>query len=623
MPTIEFKLPDIGEGVAEGEITSWKVKPGDVVKEDQVMVEVMTDKATVEIGAPADGKIVELRAKEGETVPVGAVIIVLDAQKGVSIPSHGGGHAAPAAKPAAPAPAAKPATPAPAPKAATPTPSPRAATAAAASGAVQPVRPAAPAAKPASPAPAADYEEFNFALPDIGEGVAEGEVTQWKVKPGEAVREDQPIVEVMTDKATVEIGSPVDGVVVQILAQAGQTVPVGAILCVLGSRGGRPATLGGHAHPAPAAAAAAPARAATPAPAAAPAAVALAETGLPSRGDGTRRVRAAPAVRRFAREAGVQLALLNGSGPDGRVTLNDVRTAMSAPRTAPAAPARAPAPAPAPAVRAPAAPPAPAARPAAPRPAAAPAGGEIPVPVAAGPRPHDLPEDERVPLRGLRKRIAQQMRIAKQTAAHFTYVEEIDVTSLVALREKGKARAAEAGVKLTYMPFILKALIPALRRYPLLNASLDEATQELVMHKAINIGVAVDTPAGLIVPVVRDVPGKRVMELAREVGELAERARNGKTRPDDIGTGTFTVTNAGNIGGLLATPIINVPEVGILGVHAIRKRPWVVDDQIVVREIMLLSLSLDHRVVDGAVGAHFMNSVKEALENPGLLLLDD
>ena len=621
MPNIEFKLPDIGEGVAEGEITSWKVKPGDAVKEDQVMVEVMTDKATVEIGAPADGTIVELRAKEGETVPVGAVIVVLEAQKAMASSGHGG-HAAPPAAPkaAAPAPAAsKPApAPAPAPRAAAPAPRPAS-------------PPPAPAARPAAPAPAAarapaaapaDYEEFNFALPDIGEGVAEGEVTQWKVRPGEEVREDQPIVEVMTDKATVEIGSPVDGIVVQILAQAGQTVPVGAILCVLGSRGGKPATLAGHAHAAPAAAP--PAAASRPAaPASAPAAVALADTGLPSRADGTRRVRAAPAVRRYAREAGVELALLNGSGPGGRVTLTDVRTARDLPAApAPAAPApsRAPTAAPAPAVRTPSAPVAP--RPAPSRPAAA-AGGEVPVTHVAAPRPHELEGDERVPLRGLRKRIAQQMRVSKQVAAHFTYVEEFDLTDLVKLREKAKARAAESGVKLSYMPFILKAMVPALRAYPLLNASLDEERQELVMHKAINLGVAVETPNGLTVPVIKDVPGKRLLDIAREMNELAERARAGKSRQDDFGGGTFTVSNAGNIGGILATPIINVPEVAILGVHALRKRPWVVNDQIVIRDIMLLSLSLDHRVVDGAVGAHFMNAVKETLENPGLLLFDD
>ena len=239
------------------------------------------------------------------------------------------------------------------------------------------------------------------------------------------------------------------------------------------------------------------------------------------------------------------------------------------------------------------------------------------------PAPWSLDGDERVPLRGLRKRIAQQMRVSKQTAAHFTYVEEIDVTQLVKVREQGKERAAAAGVKLTYMPFILKALVPALRDFPLLNASLDEERQELVMHRAINVGVAVDTPNGLVVPVVRDVPGRSLFELGREVAELADRARAGKTKPEDLGGGTFTVTNAGNIGGLLATPIINVPEVAILGVHAIRKRPWVVDGQVVVRDIMLLSLSLDHRVVDGAVGAHAMNRVKALLENPALLLLEE
>jgi len=602
------------------------------------MVEVMTDKATVEIGAPADGKIVELRAKEGDTVPVGAVIVVLESQKAMASGGHGapGGHAAPAPK----------AAPAPAPKAATPAPKPVTPAARPAPAAARPAPTSAPRPAAAPAAKGGNYEEFNFALPDIGEGVAEGEVTQWKVAPGDEVKEDQPIVEVMTDKATVEIGSPVDGVVVQILAQAGQTVPVGAILCVLGARGGKPATLAGHGGghgaptPAPAAATARAAEGATiedtgtsgevdeeiasadePQPS-----FALADTGLPSRADGTRRVRAAPAVRRFARESGVDISHLSGSGPDGRVLLTDIRAALAAPKAPatrrpaePAAPARTQATAP---TRAPV--PAPSGFPAkVPAPVIPATGNEVPVQPVALPRPHDLPDDERVPLRGLRKRIARQMRLSKQTAAHFTYVEEIDATNLVVLRAKARERSAETGVKLTYMPFILKALVPALRAFPLLNASLDEERAEIVMHKEINIGIAVDTPAGLTVPVVRDVPGRKLMELAREVGELAERARQGKARPADFGTGTFTVTNAGNIGGLLATPIINVPEVAILGVHAIRRRPWVVDEEIVIRDILLLSLSLDHRVVDGAVGAHFMNRVKELLENPGLLLLED
>jgi len=255
-------------------------------------------------------------------------------------------------------------------------------------------------------------------------------------------------------------------------------------------------------------------------------------------------------------------------------------------------------------------------------PAAAPAA-EAPAPAIRGPKPHVLPGDRREPLRGLRKRIAVQMRVAKQAAAHFTYVEEIDATELVRLRNAAKVRADNAGTKITFMPFLIKAVVPALKEFPLLNASLDEETQELVYHEEINIGFAVDTPAGLIVPVVRQAGGKTVLQLAREMGELAERARAGKTRPDDVGSGTFTITNAGNIGGLLATPIINVPEVAILGVHAIRKRPGVVDDEIVIREIMLLSISLDHRVVDGAVGARFMNRVKELLENPGLMLFEE
>jgi pyruvate dehydrogenase E2 component (dihydrolipoamide acetyltransferase) len=593
---VEFKLPDIGEGVAEGEITSWKVTAGEAVIEDQIMVEVMTDKATVEIGSPVTGKIVELLAAEGETVPVGTVIVVLE--------SGAAGEAS-----AAPAPAAPAAKTAPTPA---PTPAP------------VPVPVPAPASEP-TPAPAAaaasqdGQEEINFALPDIGEGVAEGEVTRWMVKAGDTVTEDQPIVEVMTDKATVEIGSPVDGEVAELLVAEGETVPVGEILLVLRAAAGAGANVPAP-HGAPAASAAAPAVAAVApvAAAAAPAgvAVALVETGLPNRSNGTRRVRAAPATRRFAREGGVDLSLMNGSGPNGRITMDDVRaaiagatTGVATPVPAPAAP-RAPAAAEVVAAATPAPTPPPAPAPAAPARAAAPK-----VTAATG--------DERVPLRGLRKRIAAQMRLAKQTAAHFTYVEEIDVTELVTLRTAAKARAAAKGVKLTYMPFLIKAICSSLREFPLLNSSLDEEAGEVVMHNDLNIGFAVDTPAGLIVPVLRAADTKSMLEMGAEMAELADRARNGKTKPTDVGGGTFTITNAGNIGGMLATPIINVPEVAILGVHAIRQRPWVVDNEIVIRDIMLLSLSLDHRVVDGAVGAYFMNRVKELLEKPGLMLFEE
>ncbi len=574
MTRIEFKLPDIGEGVAEGEITSWKVAAGDAVEEDQVMVEVMTDKATVEIGSPVTGKVLEIKAGEGDTIPVGDVIIVLQDEVPDAAGGSGGGDA---------------------PKAAAKS------------------EPKKPAKQEASSGASSDSGELiDFSLPDIGEGVAEGEITKWLVKEGDSVTEDQPMVEVMTDKATVEIGSPVDGTVHELLHAEGTTVPVGDVLLVLASTSGAPPKSGhGHGGAKPAAASAGGAAssggasggtAVREAPAPAARATTLADTGLPDRADGSRRVRAAPAVRRLAREMGLDIGGLNGSGPNGRVTMDDVRRAgQGAPPARPATSA--------PARQAPSAP----SRPATP---------SAPLPAVKAPSPTELQGDERVPLRGLRKRIAAQMRVSKHTAAHFAYVEEIDVTELVKTRKAAKPVAEDKGVKLTYMPYIIKAACTALREFPLLNASLDEEAQELVYHGEINMGIAVDTPDGLIVPVIRNADRKSMLQNSQEMFELAERARNRKTKPEDVGGGTFTITNAGNIGGLLATPIINVPEVAIMGVHAIRRRPWVVDDEIVIRDIMYLSLSLDHRVVDGAVGAYFMNRVKEQLENPALMLLE-
>jgi pyruvate dehydrogenase E2 component (dihydrolipoamide acetyltransferase) len=430
-----------------------------------------------------------------------------------------------------------------------------------AGGSTQAPTAAAPAAA-AAPAPAAaaasggdaGNEEIDFALPDIGEGVAEGEITQWLVKEGDAVTEDQPMVEVMTDKATVEIGSPVDGKVIQILHPEGTTVPVGDVMLVLGAAAGTAPKIpthggGGHAA-APAAAAAAPASAPASAPAASATAVAtapapaarattLVDTGLPNRADGSRRVRAAPAVRRLAREMNLDVGQLNGTGPHGRVTMDDVRRAgAGAPPMAPAAGAPS-----APSRTAPSTP----SRPAAPAARTAPAPVAAPV---AAPVPAPMRGDERVPLRGLRKRIANQMRVAKQTAAHFAYIEEIDVTDLVAARKAAKPVAEGKGVKLTYMPYIIKAVCTALREFPLLNSSLDEEAGEIIHHGAINMGIAVDTPGGLIVPVIRDADTKSMLHVSQEMFELAERARDGKTQPADVGGGTFTITNAGNIGGL-------------------------------------------------------------------------
>jgi pyruvate dehydrogenase E2 component (dihydrolipoamide acetyltransferase) len=439
-----------------------------------------------------------------------------------------------------------------------------------------------------------------FRLPDIGEGIAEGEIVSWKVAVGQQVKEEDEFVEVMTDKATVMITSPYDGVIKELRAKEGEVVPVESVIAVIEVG----ATAGGEAKSAAAApektekkkaeaeppaktATEAPAPAARHAPAPAPVAVAF-EQAAPGK------VLAAPATRRRAREMGIDLRAVEGTGPNGRVTNEDLRAHSGS-----AAPA-ATTPAPAPAAKAPAAPRPPVVIPAAP----------------AGAR------EQRVPFRGLRKRIAEAMTRSKFTATHFTYVDDLNVTELVKLRKDAKALYADQGINVTYLPFIMKAVVEAMKRHPTMNSSLDESKQELVIKHYYNIGIATDTDNGLIVPVIRDVDRKSIVQLAAEIQDVAQRTREGKVTVEDLQGGTFTITNAGNIGGLFATPIINFPEVAILGVHAIKKTP-VVDEsgQIVVGDVMYLSVSIDHRIVDGATGAHWMNVVKGCLEKPQRLLL--
>ena len=491
---LEFKLPDVGEGIAEGEIVKWLVKVGDVVKEHQSIVEVMTDKATVEVPSPAAGKITALKAKEGDTVPVGSVIFVLDT-------AAGGAAAA-----AAPAPAAPKAAPTPAPVKAAPAPAPIPAKAA-----------------PAPAAPVASGATLDFKLPDIGEGIAEGEIVKWLVKQGDFVKEHQSVVEVMTDKATVEVPSPASGTITKLHVKDGQTVPVGTVLFSLATAGAASAKPAA----APAAAATAPARTPAMAMAAAPAAPARASD---------EKVLAAPSARRVARELGIDLHSVAGSGRNGEAMVR-----------------------------------------------------------------------------------------SKFTAPHFTVVEEVDITQLVALKDQAKAMHAASGVKITFMPFIMKATAMALAQHPMLNAHLDEGSQEIVRYGYVNLGIAMDTDNGLIVPVVKNVDSKSILQIAAELAELAERTRAGKVKADELKGSTFSITNAGNIGGTLATPIINYPDVAILGVHRIMKKPGVVEtsmgDRIEVRQYMNFSCSVDHRLADGADGARFLVLLKKILENPGLLAL--
>ncbi|HUB06771.1 MAG TPA: dihydrolipoamide acetyltransferase family protein [Myxococcales bacterium] len=416
---------------------------------------------------------------------------------------------------------------------------------------------------------------FEFKLPDIGEGVIEGEVVRWLVKVGESVAADQPLVEVMTDKATVVIPSPKAGKVLERRGEEGGMVKVHDTLVVLetdgaeaGAKAATPAATSPVKPTPPAVAGRAPEAPRPPGP------VAVAAVPAPH-------VRATPVTRKLAAEHGIDLAAVPGSGPGGRVLKADVLSAVGG------APAALPAPRPAPRI------------------------------VSGA-------EDERIPIRGLRKRIAEKMARSKRTAAHFTFVEEVDCTRLVELRNRinGAQAEAEGGVKLSFLPFIVKALIEGLRRYPTLNASVDDEKNELVVKHRYHVGIAAATPDGLIVPVIHDADRKSLRELAHEITRLAADARAGKSRLDDLQGGTITITSLGPIGGLFATPVINHPEVAIVGVHKMRPTPVVRDGQIVVRDVMHLSCAFDHRVIDGSVGAQFTYEVIRYLENPELLMLE-
>ncbi|MFO0617842.1 MAG: dihydrolipoamide acetyltransferase family protein [Polyangiaceae bacterium] len=451
---------------------------------------------------------------------------------------------------------------------------------------------------------------YEFKLPDIGEGVTEGEIVKWLVAPGEAVREDQPMVEVMTDKATVTITSPKSGTIRETRGAVGAVIPVHSVLVVF--------DLGGAAAPEPAPAAAAPKKGDGPAATAvgdikedlpgmnlsapAPKLNGAHAVGAP-RAYFNEKPLATPATRKLARDLGVDLRHVEPSGPAGRVTKTDVeRTRGGA----------------APGVEAP---PASIASPLASSvvPVSEPRTAPPPAPRAAV---ASTEEDERVPLRGVRKRIFEGMARSKHSAAHFTFVEECEVTALQALRERLKPAAEKQGVKLTFLPFFVKAVVAALKRHPTLNSAFDEATNEIVVRKRPHIGIAAATDAGLIVPVVRDADRKSVLDVAREIARLAADAKAGKVKAEDLGGSTFTITSLGSQGGLFATPILNHPEVGILGIHQMKEKPVVKNGQIVVGNVMLLSLSFDHRIIDGHVGAAFAYDIIGFLEDPDRLFLE-
>jgi pyruvate dehydrogenase E2 component (dihydrolipoamide acetyltransferase) len=422
---------------------------------------------------------------------------------------------------------------------------------------------------------------FQFQLPEIGEGVIEGEVVRWLVAEGDLIAEDQPICEIMTDKATIEISTPRSGKVTRLHHEEGDVVAVHTPLVDIATDIDGPVS-------APAPRPSAPAKTtppATPAPAQ-PVVVTAEPTAEPkkARSPGTKAL-ATPAVRRHARELGLDLQAVAGTGKDGRVTHVDVDTHTVS--------------------RVPAAAPTPSAPAAVPQSKAIPSGTE-----------------ERIKIIGLRRKIGAQMLLATQSAPHFTYVEEIDVTELVKIRQQLKGLAADRGVKLTYLPFIMKACSVVFQAFPNVNAVVENDPFTLVVKGDVNIGVATDTPQGLFVPVIKNVEQKSVLQIAAEMADLTARTRSGQVRADELQGGTFTVTSVGNIGGVFATPILNVPEVAILGVNRIVKRPMVVEGEIAIRDMMYLSPSFDHRIIDGAVAARFVAALKKVLETPTSLLLD-
>ena len=538
----QFKMPDIGEGIAEGEIVKIDIKVGDTIQEDDILFEVQNDKSVEEIPSPVSGKVLEVKVQEGTVARVGDIIVVIDDGSGPAEATQ----VTQAASPAASAPAA----------------------------------------------PAAGV--FQFKLPDIGEGIAEGEIVKIDVKVGDTIAEDDILFEVQNDKSVEEIPSPVSGTITAVLVSEGTVARVGDVIVEIAAEGVAPV-----ASAAPSASPAAPA--ASPAPAAAPAQ----PTGVPAASNPGKLVLAMPSVRQYAREKGVDITAVVPTGKGGRVTREDIDNFGGAPVAAPAVEAAPAAQAAAPA-SAPAAPAAPAAK-----------------PEPAKPFVGSAEREERVKLTPMRKAISKAMVNSKHTAPHVTLHDQVEVSKLWDHRKKFKDVAAAQGTKLTFLPYVVKALAVAMKKYPVLNASIDDATQEIVYKNYINIGIATDTDLGLFVPNIKDANTKSMFGIADEINALAAKAHEGKLTAADMGHGTITISNIGSVGGGWFTPVINYPEVAILGVGTIVREPVINEnDEIVIGRNMKLSLSFDHRIVDGATAQKAMNELKRLLADPELLLME-
>lgn len=551
---IEFKLPDLGENITSAGVIAVLVKPGDTISQDTPVLEIETDKATLEVPSSVAGTVTSINVKVGDQAQVGQVVLTVEQSA-----------AAPAAAPApvqqAPVQQA-PAKEAPAKEA--------------------PVKEA-----PVKEAPKAAAASSEVRLPDLGENITSVGVLSVLVEPGDTISPDTSILEIETDKATLEVPAGVAGKVEKVHVSAGDKAEVGqVILTIKATAKVVPATESKA--PAPVATSPAPARTAvaskpsngTPKPTTPPVA-----KGRPAA--------ASPTVRRLAREIGVDIQQVRGSGPKGRIGHDDIKAhARAVMRNQTAA-----------------------------RPAAA-AAGPWSAPKIELPDFSKYGTIERETMSTIRRKTAQNMAQAWATIPMVTQFDKADVTDLEILRKKLDVKARKEGTKLTVTAILLKICASALKRFPKFNASIDLAKEEVVYKKYFNIGVAVDTERGLLVPVIKGIEGKNIFEISTDMQTLAEKARNRKVTPDDLQGGCFTITNLGGIGGTSFTPIVNPPEVAILGVSRSAMEPVWQDGQFVPRNLLPLSLSYDHRLIDGAEAARFLRFVCEALENPALLLFE-
>ena len=538
---IDVVMPQMGESIFEGTITKWLKKTGDVVQKDEPLFEISTDKVDAEIPSPVAGVLTEIKAPEGSTVEVNAVVAIV-AESSAEVVAAG---------------AKKPATPGPA----KPNPEKR---------------------EPKSPEPAAEKRApggVEVVMPQMGESIFEGTITRWLKKAGDQVRKDEPLFEISTDKVDAEIPAPVSGVLTEIKTPEGATVQINTVVAVIGNGSAVTQPDGSPGKQAPAASTAADARAAAPpAPASQPAPAASAQPGPSVNGE---HIRSSPLVRRIARENNLDLGQISGSGSDGRITKEDVLQYMATRGAAQTVPA--------------------------------------PAPTPTSPRrpPAEVPQGL-VPMSRMRSIIAQRMVQSRQTSPHAYSVYKIDMTRVVRLREREKTAFEQRnGVKLTYMPFIASAVIEALSKFPILNASLEN--NAIRYHQNVNLGIAVALEWGLIVPVVMHAEELSFIGLARAIADLAERARSKRLKPDEASGSTFTLTNPGVFGGEYGTPIINQPEAAILAIGGLHKEPVVLtdvegNDTIAIRSMLQFCLGFDHRLIDGADSGKFMLDVQKSLE---------